>query len=332
MRVWLALIATLPLLVVGSGATAGTSDPARNGLIAAAGADGIYLIDAEGSKASKVPGSVDMYAPAWSPDGSRLAVQGWDDSGRNVYTIKPDGSDRQLVLRNAGSPSWSPDGKRLVVIRDGKDGGALVTIGADGSDLEQVLPDSGTDSNGVNDPAWSPDGKWIAFVSEKGAVKLVSPSGADIGVRTIAENGSVATYDGGANLAWSPDSSRLAFDVVDGKQNFKQEIAIVEVATGLRTKLSRPNDVSALAWSPDGKQLAFLSSRAPEVRAHCGGEISWDLWAMNADGSRPHRLGKGSYSQPSWGTFQPEPKASSQPNVKPSAGSVASEPRTSSRG
>jgi hypothetical protein len=73
MRVWLALLATLPLLAVGSGATAGTSDPPRNGLIAAGGADGIYLVDPQGAKATKVPGTVDMGAPAWSPDGSLLA-------------------------------------------------------------------------------------------------------------------------------------------------------------------------------------------------------------------------------------------------------------------
>ena len=38
MRVWLALLGTLPLLAVGSGATASTSAPPRNGLIAAQGA------------------------------------------------------------------------------------------------------------------------------------------------------------------------------------------------------------------------------------------------------------------------------------------------------
>ena len=118
MRIWLVLLAALPLLTVGSGATAGTSVPPQNGLIAAFGGDGIYLIDAQRAKAWKVPGTDELGAPAWSPDGSLLAVEGWEDNGSSVYTIRPDGSDRRLVLENASSPSWSPDGTRLVVVRE----------------------------------------------------------------------------------------------------------------------------------------------------------------------------------------------------------------------
>src|SRR6187402_2027800 len=98
MRLWLVLLAALPLLTVGSGATAGTAAPPRNGLIAAFGGDGIYLIDAQRAKTWKVPGTAELGEPAWSPDGSLLAVVGWDDSGSNVYTMRPDGSDRRLVL------------------------------------------------------------------------------------------------------------------------------------------------------------------------------------------------------------------------------------------
>src|SRR6185436_6370544 len=100
MRVWLVLLAALPLLTVGPGAsTAGTSAPPRNGLIAAFGGDGIYLIDAQRTKAWKVPGTAELGAPSWSPDGSVLAVEGWSEDS-TVYTIRPDGSDRRVVLPN----------------------------------------------------------------------------------------------------------------------------------------------------------------------------------------------------------------------------------------
>lgn len=311
MRVWLALLVALPLLTIGSGsgANAGTSDPPRNGLIAAGGGDGIYLIDAQRMTSRKLPGTNRLGEPTWSPDGGLLAVEGYDENGSNVYTIRPDGSDRQLVLQNAWSPSWSPDGKRLVVLRDGclapyacesefDASSVLVTVSVDGSDAQRLTFGDGDDSAELSGPVWSPNGKWIAFVRGE-AVKLVSAKGGDGGVRTIARSG--------WNLAWSPDSSQLAFDTVEKATDYRQQIVAFDLATGKRaTLLSGPRPVSGLAWSPDGKQLAFLSSRPmPKSSGGCGGEMPLDLWMMSAGGSNPHRVAKGSYGQPSWGAFQP---------------------------
>lgn len=71
--------------------------------------------------------------PAWSPDGSRLAIIGdraedgsvrvgsdetvWQ---RDVYTVRADGSDLARVARtrdaNEDQPAWSPDGERLAYL------------------------------------------------------------------------------------------------------------------------------------------------------------------------------------------------------------------------
>ena len=311
-KLWIALLGTLPLLAVGSSATAGTQAARHNGLIAARGAHAIYLIDTQLLSTRPIPGTADMSAPAWSPDGSLLAVESADKVGTSVYTIKPDGSDRRLVLRNASSPSWSPDGKQLAVVRDGcaapyhcdSDSMAstiLATVRVDGSDARQLTNYFYESDIGASEPTWSPAGNWIAFVADDGSVHLVSPNGEHDGIRWVAGNGS--------NLAWSPDGSKLAFDVLGENQD--ASTAIVDVTTGRRTSPppSRPSD-SGLAWSPDGNQIAFLSSPSSTTMRGCGGDMEMDLWAMGADGSKPHRLSKGAYSHFAWGTFQPAPQPS----------------------
>ena len=192
MRLWLVSLGLLPILMVGSGPGAIASTPAlppQNGLIAFSTSEGIRLLDARTGKAWTVPGTVDMSSPAWSPDGQLLAVEGWDDDQTSVYTIRPDGSERTLVLEDAYAPSWSPDGEQLVVTRSGRNVSVLATVDADGGDVHQITFDHGGENDGAGEPAWSPDGKWIAFTQGNGAVRLVTPNGEADGVRTVAQEG-----------------------------------------------------------------------------------------------------------------------------------------------
>src|SRR5206468_232374 len=145
----------------------------ENGLIATASTDGIHLIDARGSLDRLVPRTEGDWEVAWSPDGRQLAFSRYHGKNPNadVYTIRPDGSGRRLVLRNAMSPSWSPDAKRLVVSRSTCDEHPtdcaqdraprdLYTVNLDGGDVRRLT----SDPDEKYGPEWSPDGKWIAFV------------------------------------------------------------------------------------------------------------------------------------------------------------------------
>ena len=174
-------------------ATAATPLAGRHGLIAARGRDTIYLVDPDNGKARKVPGTAKMAQPAWSPDGSLLAVA----QAGSVYTIRPDGSHPQLVLRNASQPAWSPDGNRLFVERSAcpakgscsEDDKALITVRPDGSDARAVNFEE-EDAYAAGEPAWPPDGNWIGFYADEGA--------------------NPAPFDSSA-AAWSPDERQLAF-------------------------------------------------------------------------------------------------------------------------
>ena len=302
MRLWLVSLGAVPMLLVGSGPGAVASTPAlppQNGLIAFSTSDGIRLLDAQRGTSWTLPGTAEMGNPVWSPDGRLLAAEGWDDDQTGVYTMKPDGSDRRLVLRDAYAPSWSPDGKQLVVTRSGGEVSVLFTVDADGGNPQQITFDHGSENDGAGEPAWSPDGSWIAFTQGDGAVRLVSPSGEAGGIRTVAEDG--------MNVAWSPDGSKLAFDATDSA-TFERNIAVVDIATGKRSKLRPHALASAAAWSPDGAHLAFLAERPMPITAHGCGEMPTDLWTASFDGAKPELLEKNVWGQPSWGTFVPESK------------------------
>jgi TolB protein len=85
----------------------------------------IFTINADGSGLVALfdaPGAYDS-APAWSPDGRRIAFESNADvAGANperdmeVWTMAPDGSDVVQLTHNAlhdEGPAWSPDGRQL---------------------------------------------------------------------------------------------------------------------------------------------------------------------------------------------------------------------------
>ena len=102
-----------------------------------------------------------LVPPAWSPDGRFLAfVQ--TEKPRGVYTVRPDGTDMQRVMR-LNQPtihvSWSPDGAAFYAITDELE---LYVIEADGRGLRQVSLGSSSGDPGETRVAWSPDGRRIA--------------------------------------------------------------------------------------------------------------------------------------------------------------------------
>ena len=80
----------------------------------------LYTVKASGDALRKLTGP-DLQPfgpPAWSPDGSRLAVVAQDERGRvRLFVMNADGSGATPIagagLRGLWSPSWSPDGTSI---------------------------------------------------------------------------------------------------------------------------------------------------------------------------------------------------------------------------
>ena len=105
-----------------------------------------------------------------SPDGSRIAF----GSGRQIYTVDADGSNRRFVT-NGFWPDWSSDGSVIALLRDPRGHGPstsgdpfvaqLWTVRPDGSAPALVHRWPGCCIGGVlTGPSLSPDGSLIALV------------------------------------------------------------------------------------------------------------------------------------------------------------------------
>ncbi len=212
-------------------------------------------------------------APAWSPDGTRIAfLSAAGSTGHDIWVMRSDGTGLTNLTpdgRDEGSQSWSPDGTRLAftrVPRTGRERPSVEVIDADGGGRRLLAEGSF--------PAWSPDGTRLAYTSAprpdgEASVEVI---GADGGGRRVLAVGS--------RPAWSPDGARIAY-VKDG------DVWVVdadEPDPRPLTAFAALRFATAPAWSPDGSTIAFLvvgPSSAPEPN---------DIWTVGADGTRLRRV------------------------------------------
>jgi TolB protein len=117
----------------------------------------IYLMDADGSDLRQFTPEVPDEAPAWSPDGERLALHRFTDNGYDLFVINADGSDQVQVTSdpaNEADPAWSPDGERIA-FESNREGGPtsdIFVMFADGSGVLRLTHHPGDEE----DPEWVP--------------------------------------------------------------------------------------------------------------------------------------------------------------------------------
>jgi len=147
---------------------------------------GIYSVNVDGSDRRLLVAHA--IAPAFSPDGSKLAYVAVSDSGAGfggIYVADADGSNPHALTLSTKdtAPAWSPDGKHIAFQR----GDAIVVVNADGSN-ERVIA-SATSWPYLSTPLWSPDSKLIAFTRHPTSV---------VGNRPFTSSIVVARADGGS--------------------------------------------------------------------------------------------------------------------------------------
>jgi Tol biopolymer transport system component len=235
------------------------------------GGDGLFAVPAGGGQARALTHDPrNLEAPAWSPDGSRIAVSVQRFSCHlgaglpiHIATLAADGSDVRRVTGDgdaqAGSydrfPSFSPDGSRLAFAHGTSGSASIQTAATDGAGgRRSLLPPRDAVSA---EPAWSPDGSLIAY-ADGYAIKTVAPGG---GTPRVIAKGLPPVSCGTGGLAWSPDGRELAIGRGAG-------IYLMTVGDPASLRLAiAVRCAGNPSFSPDGKRIAF-DAQPPHPLGH----------------------------------------------------------------
>ena len=207
------------------------------------------------------PGREWQTAPAWSPDGTRIAFL----LDSNLHTMAADGSDPRSIAPGISGiyepPAWSPDGTRLAFRGSARSWRevSLYVVDADGSNLTLVA------DGAEGAPAWSPDGTRIAFLQD-GALQP-TPLGRDVLYIFELDGGALTKLAKGpfGPLLWSPGSDEvygLRSSPVDPDRGL---FAVAVGGEHAIRRVTRPGIVNilGLAWSTDETRLAVRTGATP---------------------------------------------------------------------
>jgi Tol biopolymer transport system component len=210
------------------------------------------------------------------PDYSKGYV--WALSPYDMYTARPDGSDKRPLSRNGvytAEGTLSRDGKRIVFTSLVDGDLEIYTMNVDGSDVRRLTHTLGYDGG----PYFSPDGKLIvyrAFHPETAADSaeyrdllkqhLVRPTRMDIWVMNAdGTNQRMVIHVPGPSFApyFHPDGKRVIF-----ASNYKHpeglnfDLYLVNLdGSGLEQITTSSGFDAFPMFSPDGKQIVWVSGR-----------------------------------------------------------------------
>jgi dipeptidyl aminopeptidase/acylaminoacyl peptidase len=280
--------------------------PGSNGKIVYAGLSEwddyeVFVINPDGTAWSNLTSSSsDDYAPAVSPDGSKIAFTSTRDGNQEIYLMDADGTHLARLTANAANdygPAFSADGSKIAFtsVRDGN--AELYTVGTDGTG-ETRLTTSAAREDG---PTFSPDGTRIAFASNRDGNPEIYVAAAD-GTNPVR-----LTTDPAADYApdFAPDGSTIVF--ISERGGGVGHVYLMGADGSAPTMLTSDEfsfDHHA-SFSPDGSKILYASQPHCPAGYMCGDILGGALSIINRDGTGATTVIGGPVFSPAWGVASP---------------------------
>ena len=187
--------------------------------------------------------------PAISPDGSRIAATGSENSVTSIWTHDIARGTRSRVTIGSGyqrQPSWAPGGDRLAF----ESNWDVLAQAPDSASQPQVIAGGGVSQWS---PTWSPDGRTLFFAQS-------GPTQNDIMFQVVGDGSAarafLATPYNEYDARPSPDGRRVAYVSDESGRN---EIYVREFPGGQGTQLVSVRGGTAPRWSAKGDELFFVA-------------------------------------------------------------------------
>ncbi|MCI0414524.1 Tol-Pal system beta propeller repeat protein TolB [bacterium] len=180
-------------------------------------------------------------APAWSPDGGRIAFTSNINGNAEIYVANANGGNPQQVTFHRGidtSPAWNPASGQIAFTSDRSGNPMIYIMNNDGTN-ERRLTFVGEYNESA---AWSPNGSKLAYVSRSGNIFDIYVVEMDTSVVTRLTQSERSNE----NPCWSPDSRHIAF--ASNRTGKYQIWSMLYDGTKLR-QLTRDGNNTSPSWA-----------------------------------------------------------------------------------
>lgn len=201
---------------------------------------GLYVVNMDGSGVRDVLARrhddfIAIAAPTWSPDGKRLAFEGFDSRGyrNDLFVIDADGADLERLTDcgcvGSSYPVWSPVAPEIAFVPCCR--GVITTIDVDTKTAVDVYAPEATDTRNLT---WSPDGTQIAFDDLLEVYRVSIPDGTPVPLTSTGPGGYYS------NPSWSPDGTKILVESNHAsQQSDNRDIYTIDAAQGLAGGVTR---------------------------------------------------------------------------------------------